>query len=989
MKIKKIIKILAGILPVIFVILSIIAIKKKNDSVYENQPDEKNPLEGKRVVFVEDQDKPENADGLRGYLQTTGESSFKPGTYDRYVKRAIDIVLSFFGLIALSPIFALIALAIKIEDPGPVFFVQKRLGQNKQYFKLHKFRSMKMSTPHDVPTHMLENPDQYITKVGKFLRAHSLDELPQIWDIFIGNMSVIGPRPGLWNQDLLTAERDKYGANDVKPGLTGWAQINGRDELEIPEKARLDGEYVEKIGLGMDIKCFIGSIHVFGKDESVVEGGTGEKKRMNFVCRHYTDGKSGEELIGHIGFGRPIEVDRDGYKKVMITGAGSYIGEMFQAYASEHYSDNFTINTLDMLDPAWKEADFSSFDIVYHVAGIAHADVDSVSDEVKEKYYAVNTDLAIEVAEKAKADGVKKFIFMSSMIIYGESAPYGRKKVVDKYTIPSPANFYGDSKLQADVAVRNLADDEFKVIVLRPPMIYGKGSKGNYPALVKLVKRFPVFPRVDNERSMLYIENLCEFLCQVMLADKMSSNSVVLIPQNAEWTRTSDLVQEIAKVSDRRIKELGVLNLAVLIGSKMPGKIGRLVNKAFGNSCYDHSVSLYPGIEYQKVSVEESIRRTEGNTTKNTEYGTNCRATHKKRILFLVNHDVVIYNFRREIVERLLADGHEVIISSPYGQRIELLKEMGCKYVEVKIDRHGVNPFKEIGLLKYYRNLIANVVQPDIIFSYTIKPNLYGSLAAGKTPIVVNITGLGTAVEKGGLTKKAIITAYKFAFRNAKTVFVQNEENRQFFVQNNIAKNKLKLLPGSGVNVSQWKPLKYPEDDECIRFLYVGRLMEDKGIAELVQATKRLKDEGESIEVDLVGFCEEDYRVELDKFNIQKYVTIHGEQMDIVPYLTKAHAVVLPSYHEGMANVLLEAAASARPVLASNISGCKETFDEGKTGIGFECRDVDSLVTAMRKFISLPHEIKKQMGIYGREKMEKEFDRNVVVEKYMNELNEL
>lgn len=274
MKIKKIIKILAGILPVIFVILSIIAIKKKNDSIYENQPDEKNPLEGKRVVFVEDQDKPENADGLRGYLQTTGESSFKPGIYDRYVKRAIDIVLSFFGLIALSPVFALIALAIKIEDPGPVFFVQKRLGQNKQYFKLHKFRSMKMSTPHDVPTHMLENPDQYITKVGKFLRAHSLDELPQIWDIFIGNMSVIGPRPGLWNQDLLTAERDKYGANDVKPGLTGWAQINGRDELEIPEKARLDGEYVEKESLLFDIKCFLGTVSKVAKDDSVVEGGT-------------------------------------------------------------------------------------------------------------------------------------------------------------------------------------------------------------------------------------------------------------------------------------------------------------------------------------------------------------------------------------------------------------------------------------------------------------------------------------------------------------------------------------------------------------------------------------------------------------------------------------------------------------------------------------------------------------------------------------------
>ena len=202
----------------------------------------------------------------------------------------MDIIFSFGGLVVLSPVFAVTALAIKIEDPGPVLFTQKRLGQNKQYFKLHKFRSMKMCTPHDVPTHMLDNPDQYITKVGKFIRAHSLDELPQIWDIFVGNMSVIGPRPGLWNQDLLTAERDRYGANDVKPGLTGWAQINGRDELEIPDKAKLDGEYVQKLGPIMDAKVFLGSLHVFGKDDSVVEGGTGELKRCGIVLPN--DGKT-------------------------------------------------------------------------------------------------------------------------------------------------------------------------------------------------------------------------------------------------------------------------------------------------------------------------------------------------------------------------------------------------------------------------------------------------------------------------------------------------------------------------------------------------------------------------------------------------------------------------------------------------------------------------------------------------------------------------
>lgn len=261
---KKKVKTLIGIggvaLGAAFIGMEALAKKKKRNSVYDNEPEQKNPLEGKKVVFVEDENDPENADGARGHLEAVGDSDYKPGFYDKYGKRAMDIVLSFGGLVLLSPIYAGIALAIKIDDPGPVLFTQKRMGQNKQYFKLHKFRSMKMSTPHDVPTHMLDNPDQYITKVGKFLRAHSLDELPQIWDIFIGNMSVIGPRPGLWNQDILTAERDKYGANDVKPGLTGWAQINGRDELEIPDKAKLDGDYVQNMGLKMDAKCFFTSV---------------------------------------------------------------------------------------------------------------------------------------------------------------------------------------------------------------------------------------------------------------------------------------------------------------------------------------------------------------------------------------------------------------------------------------------------------------------------------------------------------------------------------------------------------------------------------------------------------------------------------------------------------------------------------------------------------------------------------------------------------
>lgn len=276
----KVLLIILIVIAAIALVMGILALIKKPSSVFKNKPEEKNPMEGKKVKFIENASEKENADGVRGHLMAIGDTDHKAGAYEKVFKRLGDIILSFGGLVLLSPVFLFLSLWIVIDDPGPVLFSQKRIGRDKQYFKLHKFRSMKMCTPHDKPTHMLENPEQYITKAGKFIRSHSLDELPQIWDIFIGNMSVIGPRPGLWNQDLLTAERDKYGANDIKPGLTGWAQINGRDELEIPVKAELDGYYCNHLSFGMDMKCFFGSLGVFKGDKSVVEGGTGEMKRQ-------------------------------------------------------------------------------------------------------------------------------------------------------------------------------------------------------------------------------------------------------------------------------------------------------------------------------------------------------------------------------------------------------------------------------------------------------------------------------------------------------------------------------------------------------------------------------------------------------------------------------------------------------------------------------------------------------------------------------------
>ena len=196
----------------------------------------------------------------------------------RYIKRIIDILLSGLAIIILSPLLLILCIAIKLDSPGPIFFTQKRVGIHKTYFQIYKFRTMRTDTPKDMPTLMLANPEQYITKTGRFLRKTSLDELPQIFNIFKGDMSIVGPRPALWNQDDLVAERDKYGANDVTPGLTGWAQINGRDELEIPVKAKLDGEYVKKYGFTMDVRCFFGTFLSVLRQDGVVEGGTGSMK---------------------------------------------------------------------------------------------------------------------------------------------------------------------------------------------------------------------------------------------------------------------------------------------------------------------------------------------------------------------------------------------------------------------------------------------------------------------------------------------------------------------------------------------------------------------------------------------------------------------------------------------------------------------------------------------------------------------------------------
>ena len=285
-------------------------------------------------------------------------------------------------------------------------------------------------------------------------------------------------------------------------------------------------------------------------------------------------------------------------KKILITGANSYIGMSFEAYLRQ-WPDQYAVTTVDMIDGSWRQTSFAGYDTVYHVAGIAHSDSGKITEEKKALYYKINTNLTVETAQKAKADGVKQFIFMSSAIVYGDSAPVGQSKMITKDTPVSPANCYGDSKVQAENGIRPLADDGFKVVILRPPMIYGKGSKGNFPLLVKLANKLPIFPKVSNQRSMLYIGNLVEFV-RLMIDHEEEG---VFWPQNAEYSNTSDMVRQIAAANGRKLLLVPCLTWLLKLASHATG----LVNKAFGNLSYDQSMSRYP-VDYQKFSLAESIR---------------------------------------------------------------------------------------------------------------------------------------------------------------------------------------------------------------------------------------------------------------------------------------------------------------------------------------------------------------------------------------------
>ncbi len=358
------------------------------------------------------------------------------------------------------------------------------------------------------------------------------------------------------------------------------------------------------------------------------------------------------------------------------------------------------------------------------------------------------------------------------------------------------------------------------------------------------------------------------------------------------------------------------------------------------------------------------------------------------KVLVLSNFGMGLYKFRKELLQELIKHGHEVFVSLPNDDYVPLLENLGCEYIESNVDRRGTNPLADMKLLFSYINII-NKIKPDIVLTYTIKPNVYGGIASRitKTPYLPNITGLGTAVENEGLMQKITLNLYKIALRNAECVFFQNEPNRQFFIDRGIIKNKSKVIPGSGVNLEQHRYEEYPNDKESIRLLFIGRIMKAKGIDELLEAARQIKVSYKNVEFHLVGFCEEGYSEELRALNESGIIQYHGQQDDVHKFIKDSHATILPSYHEGTSNVLLESASTGRPILASNVTGCKETFDAGVSGIGFEVKSVKALICAIQQFLNLPHENKKQMGVAGRKKMEQEYDRKIVINAYLEQIS--
>lgn len=358
------------------------------------------------------------------------------------------------------------------------------------------------------------------------------------------------------------------------------------------------------------------------------------------------------------------------------------------------------------------------------------------------------------------------------------------------------------------------------------------------------------------------------------------------------------------------------------------------------------------------------------------------------KVLILANNDIGLYNFRKELIEELIAQKNRVYLSLPDGPKIQALVTMGAEFIDTPVNRRGINPITDIKLLiKYFQ--IIKMVKPDYIFSYTIKPNIYGGISSRikKVPLLATITGLGTVFQKDGLLKDFIIFLYRQALKSARSVLFENVSNLNTFVENSIITSKQAvLLNGAGVNIEQFNFDQLPKQNG-VSFIFLGRIMKEKGVDELFAVAQRIVREYPDTQFHVLGYYEENYKDTVEKLHEQGVINFHGMQEDVKPYIQASHCCILPSYHEGMSNTLLEAASMGRPLITSNINGCKEAVIDGESGYLCNVRDGEDLYLKVKQFIELPYEKKAQMGVISRKHIENNFNRERVVEKVISLLD--
>ena len=360
-----------------------------------------------------------------------------------------------------------------------------------------------------------------------------------------------------------------------------------------------------------------------------------------------------------------------------------------------------------------------------------------------------------------------------------------------------------------------------------------------------------------------------------------------------------------------------------------------------------------------------------------------------KKILILANDTTYTYNLRDVLLRTFIAEGFDVIIACERLKYFNELLDLGVRLIDLKINRHSKNPFSDFFLYAHFRKIIKQE-KPSVVLTYNIKPNVYGGMACKSTrvPYIPNITGLGTAVENPGIVQKIATTLYKIGISKAACVMFQNRENKQYFIEKGLLSNNSNtcLLPGSGVNLERFTYQPYPSSESPIIFSIIGRIMKDKGTDELLEAAKVVKKTNPDVRFKMVGYFDEDYQSAINKAVKEGLVEYVEEQEDIRPFMKDSWAIIQPSHHEGMSNVLLESLATGRPVIATDIPGCRETFDNNISGFAFPVRDSKMLSEMIIRFIKLPYKEKCEMGRAGRSKMEREFDRNIVAQAYLTEI---